>query len=42
MEHERLPDYETAQQTKTFWRERLTALKAVLEGHPETNHGRKK
>ncbi len=42
VEHERLPDPETAQRTKTFWRERLTALKTVLEGHPETNHGRKK
>lgn len=42
VEHERLPDSETAQRTKTFWRERLTALKAVLEGDPETNHGRNK
>ncbi|MPZ61205.1 MAG: DUF4287 domain-containing protein [Propionibacteriales bacterium] len=35
LEHERLPDLETAQQTKAFWRERLTALKAELEKHRE-------
>lgn len=31
LEHERLPDPETAERTKTFWRERLAALKADLE-----------
>lgn len=31
LEHERLSDRETAQRAKTFWRERLTALKATLE-----------
>jgi hypothetical protein len=35
LEHELLPDPETAEKYRTFWRERLTALKAVLEGHPE-------
>jgi hypothetical protein len=31
VEHERLPDPETAQKTKAFWRERLAALKTQLE-----------
>jgi uncharacterized protein YndB with AHSA1/START domain len=31
LEHERLPDSETAQRTKTFWRERLSALVTELE-----------
>jgi hypothetical protein len=31
LEHQRLPDLETAQRTKAFWQERLTALKAHLE-----------
>jgi uncharacterized protein YndB with AHSA1/START domain len=31
VEHERLPDPTTAATTKTYWRERLTALKALLE-----------
>lgn len=31
VEHERLPDPEIAEQTKTFWRERLTVLKTQLE-----------
>ena len=35
LEHERLPDPETAQKTKAFWRERLTALKAEFEDHRE-------
>ncbi|MQA03517.1 MAG: hypothetical protein GEV07_12630 [Streptosporangiales bacterium] len=35
VEHERLPDAETAQQTKAFWRDRLTVLKAALEGDTE-------
>ena len=35
LEHERLPDPETAQKTKAFWRERLTVLKAELEDHRE-------
>jgi uncharacterized protein YndB with AHSA1/START domain len=30
--HERLPDAEAAEQTKQHWRERLNALKALLEG----------
>ena len=30
--HERLPDGESAEQMKTYWRERLAVLKAVLEG----------
>lgn len=34
-EHERLPDQETAQKTRAFWSERLTALKAELEDHRE-------
>jgi hypothetical protein len=33
LEHERLPDVETAQKTKAFWRERLAVLKAQVEGH---------
>ena len=32
VEHERLPDAETAERTKAFWRDRLTALKTMLEG----------
>lgn len=35
VEHERLRDPETAQRTKTFWRERLTALKTSLESYSE-------
>jgi uncharacterized protein DUF4287 len=31
VEHARLPDAKTAEETKTYWRERLTALKALLE-----------
>ena len=31
LQHERLPDPQTAQQTKTFWQQRLTVLKAELE-----------
>jgi uncharacterized protein YndB with AHSA1/START domain len=30
--HERLPDADTAEAMKAFWRERLVALKAQLEG----------
>jgi uncharacterized protein YndB with AHSA1/START domain len=33
IEHVRLPDPATAETRKTFWRERLAVLKAVLEGH---------
>ncbi|MGQ0591152.1 MAG: hypothetical protein ACT4QB_00475 [Gammaproteobacteria bacterium] len=32
VEHERLPDAETAERTKAFWRDRLTALKTMIEG----------
>ena len=32
LSHERLPDADTAEEMKTWWRERLTALKAQLEG----------
>ena len=32
LSHERLPDADTAEAMKAFWRERLTALKAQLEG----------
>jgi hypothetical protein len=32
VQHMRLPDARTAASMKGFWRERLTALKAVLEG----------
>ena len=32
VEHERLPDAETAERTKAFWRDRLMALKTMLEG----------
>lgn len=38
LEHERLPDAETAQRTKTFWRERLAALKAHLEATANDDH----
>ena len=31
LEHERLPDPETAEEMKTWWRERVAALKEVLE-----------
>jgi uncharacterized protein YndB with AHSA1/START domain len=38
VEHERLPDSQVAEETKAYWRERLAALKALLEdagkGHP--------
>ena len=30
--HERLPDAESAEQMKAYWRERLAVLKAVLDG----------
>ena len=32
MEHERLPDAETADRQKAFWRERMQELRRVLEG----------
>ena len=32
VEHERLPDTAAAEQAKAYWRERLTALKTVMEG----------
>ncbi len=32
LSHERLPDAETADEMKAWWRERLTELKALLEG----------
>jgi hypothetical protein len=32
LEHERLPDTEAADKAKGFWRERMAALKALLEG----------
>ncbi len=32
LSHERLPDAETAEEMKSWWRERLTELKAQLEG----------
>jgi uncharacterized protein YndB with AHSA1/START domain len=32
VQHQRLPDVKAAAQAKTYWRERLTALKALLEG----------
>ena len=32
VEHQRLPDAKTAEARKTFWRERLAALKTLLEG----------
>jgi hypothetical protein len=35
LEHERLPEAQTAQKTKAFWRERLAVLKAEFEGHHE-------
>jgi uncharacterized protein YndB with AHSA1/START domain len=31
VQHERLPDAESAQRMKAFWRERLAALRSVLE-----------
>jgi len=31
LEHERLPDAETAEEQKTFWRERMQALQRLLE-----------
>lgn len=31
VEHERLPDAETADKTKAFWRDRLSVLKRILE-----------
>ena len=34
VEHERLPDARTAEETKAYWRERLEVLKAVLEAGP--------
>lgn len=32
VQHDRLPDAASADRQKTFWRERLTALKTLLEG----------
>jgi Domain of unknown function (DUF4287) len=32
LEHERLPDADEAERMKAYWRERVTALKAELEG----------
>jgi uncharacterized protein YndB with AHSA1/START domain len=32
LQHERLPDAKAAEQTKAYWRERMTALKTLLEG----------
>lgn len=32
VEHQRLPDAKSAQDAKTYWRERLAALKVLLEG----------
>ena len=32
LSHERLPDADTAEEMKTWWRERLVALKSELEG----------
>ena len=32
VEHQRLPDAKTAEETKAYWRERLAALKVQLEG----------
>lgn len=32
LEHERFPDADTAAEMKTWWRERLAGLKALLEG----------
>jgi uncharacterized protein YndB with AHSA1/START domain len=32
LSHERLPDAETAEEMKAWWRERLVALKSLLEG----------
>ena len=32
IEHERLPDARSAERMKAFWRERLSALKTLLEG----------
>lgn len=31
LEHERLPDARAAERTRAYWRERLTALKQLLE-----------
>ena len=32
VEHERLPDAEAAAEAKAYWRGRMVALKALLEG----------
>ena len=32
LSHERLPDADSAAEMKTWWRERLAALKSQLEG----------
>ena len=32
LQHERLPDAETADEMKTYWRRQVAVLKAVLEG----------
>ena len=37
LQHERLPDAETADEMKAWWRERMRVLKALLEG--DTNGG---
>ena len=34
LSHERVPDAEVAAELKAYWRERLTALKALLESEP--------
>jgi hypothetical protein len=31
VQHERLPDARAADRARTFWRERMTALKTMLE-----------
>jgi hypothetical protein len=35
LDHERLPDHDTAEEMKAWWRERMTALKPLLEGGDE-------
>jgi hypothetical protein len=39
MEHERLPNTETAEQMKAFWRERLTVLQRLLESQADAAAG---
>jgi hypothetical protein len=36
IQHERLPDADTAEEMKAWWRERVAALKPLLEGAGET------